>query len=72
MEISFDLYVIPIIMLFGLCFFSIFRKGVLIYLAIICVAIGMIFSGFYGDWIDVALVLMMAWGIVNIIRGEGR
>ena len=64
-----ELSLVPVMILFGLCFFSIFKKSILIYLAIIAVAIGMIFSELFGEWIDVALVLVMAWGVINIFRG---
>lgn len=72
MDILFENYFVAVALLFGLCFFSIFKKSILIFLAIICVAVGMIFSEAYGLWIDLALGLMIIWGLINILRGEGK
>lgn len=60
---------ISIPLLFGLCFFSIFKKSILLNLAIIVVVLGMIFSEAFGEWIDLSLALVGVWAMINIIKG---
>jgi hypothetical protein len=56
----------------GLLAFSIFRPGILVFLAIIAAMFGVIVAGdqgTVGGWVQVSAGLVMLWSVLRIVRG---
>jgi len=59
--------IVPLVVLFGLLAFSVFRPGYLVNLAIIICSIFMAIKGVYAEWLAPVFVLIALYGAVRII-----